>query len=149
MTMELRSPAFNDHTPMTSRFSYEGGNISPPLQWAGVPDGTEELVLICQCPDAPGEPLTHWVVTNIPPDTTGVAEGALPAGGVPGRNGLGAIGWAGPWPPARARRYRYVFCLYASDARLGLGRDVTSKAVDAALDGHIIGRGSLVAEYAR
>lgn len=73
--IELRSAAFNDHTLIPDRYSYDGGNMSPPLEWGGIPDDTVELVLLCEDPDAPSGTFTHWVVTNISPATTGVAEG--------------------------------------------------------------------------
>src|SRR5947209_7417856 len=63
--LELRSAAFNDHTVIPDRYSYEGRNISPPLEWHGVPDGTQELVLLCEDPDAPSGTFTHWAVTGI------------------------------------------------------------------------------------
>jgi Raf kinase inhibitor-like YbhB/YbcL family protein len=147
--IELRSTAFNDHTPLPGRFSYDGGNVSPPLQWSGIPDGTEELVLLCEDPDAPRGTFTHWVVTNISPTTTGVAEGALPEGGRLGRNGFGQQGWGGPRPPVGDQPHRYFFRLYAADTSLALGESATAEQVHAALEGHTIARGTLVGLFGR
>jgi Raf kinase inhibitor-like YbhB/YbcL family protein len=147
--IELRSAAFNDHTLIPDRYSYEGGNISPPLEWRRFPQGTGELVLLCEDPDAPRGTFTHWVVTNISPSTTGVAEGALPEGGTPGRNGFGKLGWGGPRPPVGDQPHRYFFRLYAADKPLGLGEGATAEEVHAALDGHTLARGTLVGLFGR
>jgi Raf kinase inhibitor-like YbhB/YbcL family protein len=147
--IELRSAAFNDHTLIPDRYSYEGGNISPPMEWSGVPDGTEELVLFCEDPDAPRRTFTHWVVTNISPKTTGIAEGALPKGATPGRNGFGGVGWAGPRPPVGDAPHRYFFRLYAADKPLGLGKGATAEQVHVALDRHTLARGTVVGLFGR
>jgi Raf kinase inhibitor-like YbhB/YbcL family protein len=147
--IELRSAAFNDHTLIPDGYSYEGGNVSPPLEWSGIPDGTAELVLLCEDPDAPRGTFTHWVVTNIAPSTTGVAEGALPQGATPGRNGFGTLGWAGPRPPVGDDPHRYFFRLCGADTTLGLGEGASAEQVHAALEGHLIGRGTLVGLFGR
>jgi Raf kinase inhibitor-like YbhB/YbcL family protein len=112
--VELRSSAFNDHDLMPERLSKPGGNVSPPLRWSGIPDGTEELVLLCEDPDAPGgEPFLHWLVTGIDPKTAGVDEGQVPQGGQEWPNGFGTTGWGGPQPPKGDNPHRYFFRLYA------------------------------------
>jgi Raf kinase inhibitor-like YbhB/YbcL family protein len=147
--IELRSAAFTDHTLIPDRYPYEGGNISPPLEWGGIPHGTAELVLLCEDPDAPRGTFTHWVVTNISPTTTGVDEGALPTGGTPGRNGFGQSGWGGPRPPVGDDPHRYFFRLCAADKRLSLGEGVNAEQVHAALEGHLIACGTLVGLFGR
>jgi Raf kinase inhibitor-like YbhB/YbcL family protein len=147
--IELRSAAFNDHTLIPDRYSYEGGNISPPLEWGAIPEGTAELVLLCEDPDAPSGTFTHWVVTNIAPSATGVAEGELPEGATPGRNGFGKVGWGGPSPPVGDDPHRYFFRLCAADKPLGLGEGSSAEQVHAALEGHLIARGTLVGLFGR
>jgi Raf kinase inhibitor-like YbhB/YbcL family protein len=147
--IELRSPAFNDHTLIPDRYSYEGGNISPPLEWGGIPDGTAELVLLCEDPDAPSGTFPHWVVTRISPTTTGVAEGELPEGGTAGRNGFGTLGWGGPRPPIGDEPHRYFFRLAAADRPLDVGEGASVDEVHAALEGHLIARGTLVGLFGR
>jgi Raf kinase inhibitor-like YbhB/YbcL family protein len=147
--IELRSAAFTDHTLIPDRYSYEGGNISPPLEWGGIPDGTAELVLLCEDPDAPSGTFTHWVVTNIAPSTTGVAEGKLPEGSAPGRNGFGRKGWGGPRPPVGDDPHRYFFGLYAVDRPLGVGEGASAEQVRAALEGRVVARGTLVGLFGR
>jgi Raf kinase inhibitor-like YbhB/YbcL family protein len=147
--IEVRSAAFSDHALIPNRYSYEGGNVSPPLEWGGIPAETSELVLLCEDPDAPSGTFTHWVVTNISPATTGVAEDALPEGGRPGRNGFGQSGWGGPRPPVGDDPHRYFFRLCAADTPLGLGEGATSEQVHAALDGHTLAHGTLVGLFGR
>jgi Raf kinase inhibitor-like YbhB/YbcL family protein len=147
--IELRSAAFSDHTPIPNRYSYEGGNLSPPLEWDGIPDGTAELVLLCEDPDAPSGTFTHWVVTNISPSATGVAEGTLPKGATPGRNGFGKLGWGGPRPPVGEDPHRYFFRLCAADAPLRLGEGATAEKVHAALGRHTLAQGTLVGLFSR
>lgn len=147
--IELRSSAFSDHTLIPDRYSYERGNVSPPLEWTGIPDGTQELALLCEDPDAPRGTFIHWVVTNIPPDSTGVGEGELPQKATPGRNGFGELGWGGPRPPIGDEPHRYFFRLYAADTPLGLGEGATADQVHAALEGHTLARGTLVGRFGR
>jgi Raf kinase inhibitor-like YbhB/YbcL family protein len=147
--VELRSAAFSEHTLIPDRYSYEGGNVSPPLEWRGIPDDTQEVVLLCEDPDAPRGIFTHWVVTNISPRSTGVAQGALPDGGKAGRNGFGELGWGGPRPPVGDEPHRYFFRLYASDQPLGLGEGATPEEVHVALEDHTLARGTLVGLFGR
>ncbi|EHK88183.1 YbhB/YbcL family Raf kinase inhibitor-like protein [Saccharomonospora azurea] len=146
--LELRSPAFNDNTYIPERYSRQGGNEVPPLQWTHVPDGTEELALVCEDPDAPGEVFVHWVVTAIPPDVGSIEE-AAPSNATLGRNSFGDLGWGGPQPPVGDDPHRYFFRLYAVDRPLGLGEGATAEDVHAAADGHVLATGTLVGLFAR
>ena len=111
--MTLTSPAFADEGRMPERFTLDGGNVSPPLVWSGMPDGTVELVLLCEDEDVEGQPFLHWLVTGIDPGSTGVAEGDVPAGGYEWTNGFGKVGWGGPHPAPGDEPHRYIFRLYA------------------------------------
>jgi Raf kinase inhibitor-like YbhB/YbcL family protein len=145
----LRSAAFSDHTLIPDRYSYERDNISPPIEWSALPDGTAELVLICEDPDAPTGTFSHWIVANISPDTTGFDEGSTPQAVTLGRNDFGDIGWGGPRPPVGDDPHRYFFRLYACDEPLGLTEGVTAEEVQEALDGHTLARGTLVGLFGR
>jgi Raf kinase inhibitor-like YbhB/YbcL family protein len=146
--IELHSPAFDDGTVIPERYSRQGGNEVPPLQWTRVPEGTEELVLLCEDPDAPGGVFVHWVVTAIPPDV-GSIEDAAPTNAVLGRNSFGELGWSGQQPPVGDDAHRYFFRLYAVDRPLGLGEGVTADDVHAALDDHVLATGTLVGLFSR
>ncbi|OQO93657.1 phosphatidylethanolamine-binding protein [Saccharomonospora piscinae] len=146
--LELSSPAFDDGAPIPAHHARQGGNEVPPLRWSPAPEGTEELVLLCEDPDAPGGTFTHWVVTSIPPEVTRVDD-AVPSGAVLGRNSFGDLGWGGPHPPVGDEAHRYVFRVSAVDRPLGLGEGATAEDVHAAADGHVLAEGTLVGSFAR
>jgi Raf kinase inhibitor-like YbhB/YbcL family protein len=147
--LELRSAAFADGTLIPDRYSRQGGNVSPPLEWVNVPDGTEELALVCSDPDAPGATFVHWVLANLPRESSGVDEDVTPPEAVQGRNGFGDLGWGGPQPPVGDDPHRYVFRLYAVDRPLGLGEGVSAEDVAAAADGHTLASATLTGRFAR
>ncbi|MDQ2696040.1 MAG: YbhB/YbcL family Raf kinase inhibitor-like protein, partial [Pseudomonadota bacterium] len=106
MSLILTSPAFAAGGPIPSLYTCDGRDISPPLEWSGLPQGTQSLALIVDDPDAPdpAAPKTvwvHWVLYNIPPTAAGLAEGiaTLPAGAREGRNDWRRTGYGGPCPP--------------------------------------------------
>ncbi len=144
--VDVRSAAFADHTHLPSRHAFEHDNVPPPLGWGEVPDGTAELVVICEDLDAAGGTFVHWVVTGIPPTASGLDEHTE---AVPGANGSGDLVWGGPHPPVGEDVHRYVFRLYAADRPLGLGEGATAEQVRTALAGHVLATGELVGLYAR
>ncbi|PZF94928.1 YbhB/YbcL family Raf kinase inhibitor-like protein [Micromonospora deserti] len=145
----MRSPAFNDHDRLPDRFSRDGGNLSPPLEWSGVPDGTTELVLIVEDPDAGRVPFLHWLVTGIGAGSAGVPEGGVPLGGREWPNGFGTTGWGGPQPPRGDDPHRYFFRLYAVDQPLELPDAPQADDVHRALVDKEFASGTMVGTYAR
>jgi Raf kinase inhibitor-like YbhB/YbcL family protein len=150
----LRSTAFTDRGEIPARYTCEGDDIAPPLEWSGVPEHTRSLVLIVDDPDAPDPQAprmtwVHWVLYNMPPDTErlpeGAAAGKLPPGAEQGLNDWHKTGYGGPCPPIG--RHRYFHKLYALDAPLSLPAGSTKAAVEAAMQGHIIGQAELVGTY--
>jgi Raf kinase inhibitor-like YbhB/YbcL family protein len=111
--IQVHSPAFNEDEPVPSRHAHDHENLSPPLRWSNVPDGTAELVLLCEDPDSPAGSFLHWLVTGINPRTDGVDEGEIPIGARVWPNGFGEQGWGGPQPPVGDRPHHYEFHLYA------------------------------------
>jgi len=111
--IHVHSPAFHDDEPVPSRYAHDHENVSPPLHWSDVPEGTTELVLLCEDPDAPTGSFLHWLVTGIDPAAEGVNEGETPPGGREWANGFGEQGWGGPQPPVGDQPHHYVFHLYA------------------------------------
>ncbi len=148
-TIELRSPAFNDHAPIPPLFSKDHENVSPPLEWSGVPDGAVELALVCEDPDAPGRTFVHWVLSGLDPSLTGLAEGEVPAGAVQGSNDYGETGYGGPQPPVGDPAHRYFFRLYALSDALGLSPGASAEDLRRAAEGKELGRGTLVGTYQR
>ncbi|TVU19774.1 hypothetical protein EJB05_35990, partial [Eragrostis curvula] len=135
-------------------------DMSPPLEWYGVPEGTKSLALVVQDidapdPDSPVVPWTHWVVANIPPDTKGLPEGFSGGGAGGGREEVGGLqegvndwkqpGWRGPVPTSRGHRIQ--FRLYALDDELHLGNKVTADKLMDAIEGHVLGEAELTAVY--
>jgi len=147
--IELRSPAFNDHDLIPGRHAHDGDNVSPALQWSGVPDSTVELVLLCEDPDAPSGTFLHWLVTGIDPAATGTDEGQTPRGGREWVNGFGEKGWGGPQPPVGDRPHRYFFRLYALSRPAHLPAEPSADDVHHAVDAAALASGTTVALYQR
>ncbi|MBH5338063.1 YbhB/YbcL family Raf kinase inhibitor-like protein [Streptomyces pactum] len=147
--IELRSTAFDDGAFIPRRHAREGDDLSPDLAWSGVPDGTAELLLLCEDPDAPSGTFLHWLVTGIDPGASGVAAGECPAGGQERRNGYGDLGWGGPQPPAGDGAHRYFFRLYALPGPVPLPDGATAADVHAAVDSRQLAGGTLMGRYQR
>lgn len=109
----LTSPAFADGTAIPAEYSCTGRNVPPPLRWQRVPAGTESLAVVVDDPDAPRGLFVHWVVTGIPPSTTAISGGVLPAAAVVSLNSSGKAEYLGPCPPAGTGVHHYRFQLYA------------------------------------
>ena len=109
----VTSPAFADNSQIPAEFSCSGRNVPPPLQWQNVPAGTQSLALVVDDPDAVGGLFVHWVVTGIPPATTAIVDGALPAGAQVSANSAGRATYLGPCPPAGTGVHHYRFQLFA------------------------------------
>jgi hypothetical protein len=156
MTLTLTSPAFANNTSIPGRYTCDGDDRSPPLEFSGVPDTTRSLALIIDDPDAPDPAApkrtwVHWIVYNLPPDTgslpEGTSSGALPAGAKRGINDSKRTEYSGPCPPVG--RHRYFHKLYALDrvlADLGQG---TKADLEAAMEGHILEQTELIGTYER
>lgn len=146
--LELHSPAFEDHGMMPRRMSARAENLRPPLRWSEPPPGTEQLVLLCEDQDSPGQPFLHWLVTEIDPSARGTEEGAEPPGGLEWPNQLGTVGWSGPAPPPGDDPHRYVFRLYAMPHPPRLPHRLRSFDVHRALDNEALATGTLVGRFA-
>ncbi|CAN6332749.1 unnamed protein product [Urochloa humidicola] len=135
-------------------------DMSPPLEWYGVPEGTRSLALVVQDIDAPDPerpvvPWTHWVVANIPPDTKGLPEGFSGKEGAGAGREYGGVqegvndwkqpGWRGPVPESRGHRIQ--FKLYALDDEVHLGNKVTKDKLMEAIEGHVLGEAELIAVF--
>lgn len=153
MAMTLTSPAFENGEQIPSKYTCEGEDISPPLAWEGVPEGTKSLVLILDDPDAPDPEApkmvwVHWVVYNIPPDIKNLPENVSRAGLAPGialgMNDFKKTGYGGPCPPVG--RHRYFHKLYALDTTLNL-EEAAKADVEDAMEGHVLARTELIGTY--
>lgn len=113
--LEISSSAFDDGGRIPTKHTGEGEDVSPALEWSGLPDGTAQIAIICHDPDAPlPHGFTHWVLYNIPADVTSIDEGG---GGAytEGSNDFGNTGYNGPMPPEGHGDHRYYYWVYALD----------------------------------
>ncbi|KAH7445068.1 hypothetical protein KP509_02G105000 [Ceratopteris richardii] len=161
----LVSSAFHPDGRIPRKFTQEGQGSqrdeSPPLEWYGVPDGTESLALIMQDPDAPDPnapivPWVHWVLTNIPPTLKGIPANFTTKDMDPkneyaeiqeGVNDWKLPGYRGPNPPVGV--HCYEFRLYALDCKLKLGHKATKDKVLDAIEGHVLGEALLIGHYGK
>src|SRR5438046_6481404 len=126
--MKITSSAFHEGGDIPSKFTCDASDTSPPLQITGIPSEAKSLVLIADDPDAPGGLFTHWLVWNIPPHTSSIAEGSAPKG-VQGANDFGKSGYRGQCHPPG--RHRYSFKIFVVDRVLYLWFGTTLSRVDA------------------
>ena len=158
--MRLYSAAFRNGAPIPKRYTGDGEDLSPPLQWEDVPEGTQELALLCEDPDAPvPEPWVHWVLYGLPPETRRLPEGIppqttleTPVRAMQGRNSWSrgrTTGYRGPAPPPGHGRHRYFFRLYVLDQPLGLNPGVDKQALLQAMQGHVLQETQLMGTYQR
>jgi Raf kinase inhibitor-like YbhB/YbcL family protein len=153
---QLTSPSFENQKDIPKKFTCDGEDTSPELQWSGMPDGTKSLALIVDDPDAP-DPANpkmtwvHWVLYNIPSTVSSLSEGIidtdLPPGTSQGLNDWKKTGYGGPCPPIG--QHRYFHKLYALDTVLDdLGLPVKTK-LEKAMEGHVLSKAELIGLYKR
>jgi Raf kinase inhibitor-like YbhB/YbcL family protein len=139
-----------------ARYTCDGDDISPPLEWSGIPAAAQSLVLIVDDPDAPDPAApkmtwVHWVLYNIPVSVQELEENitsaSLPAGTREGINDWGRTGYGGPCPPIG--KHRYFFKLYALDTVLDDLQEPRKEKVELAFKGHVLAKAQLVGTYQR
>ena len=151
MKIQVTSTAFAQGQPIPQKYTGQGDDVSPPLQWTGTPPNTKSLALICDDPDAPMGTFTHWVLYNIPSASAVLTENVpkmetLDDGRKQGKNSFGNIGYNGPMPPP-GKPHHYYFKLYALDTTLNLDPGENRADLLDAMKGHIIAEGELMGTY--
>ena len=151
-TMKITSSAFANNGMIPSKYTCDGEDISPPLQWDGIPDGTKSIALICDDPDAPMGTFVHWVLYNLPAQTKELTENVptdkeLSNGARQGTTDFSRVGYGGPCPPSGT--HRYFFKIYALDTKLDLAAGATKSQLLKAMEKHILAQGELVGKYKR
>jgi len=141
--------------PIDTRFTCDGAGDSPTLRWKDVPEGTAQLAIVLEDPDAPGGTFTHWLVYGIDPAMTELAgmhhegwTGYAPLGILERENDFGSLGYGRPCPPA-GERHRYVFRLLALHVPVDLDAGVDRGTFDEAVAPHVLAEARLTAPYAR
>jgi len=201
--MELKIEGLDDNGIIPERFAFGvqdreqhmrfGDNRNPAMVWSNLPAGTRSLVILCVDPDVPSEaddvnqegktvsrdlprvPFYHWVMVDIDPGLSQIAEGACsegvtpkgkrkPDGPVGARQGLndftgflagdpdmgGAyFGYDGPCPPWNDELpHRYRFRLIATSLpSIPVKGDFGGADVEAAIEGHVLGEASITGRY--
>jgi hypothetical protein len=150
--IKLTSTAFKEGQAIPRTYTCDGVNISPPLEWSGVPKTAKTIAIIADDPDAPAGTWVHWVLYNLPAENIGFVENLpatekLVAGGFQGKNDFDKIGYGGPCPPSGT--HRYFFKIYALDSELPLKAGATKAETLKAMEGHVVAQGQLMGTYQR
>jgi Raf kinase inhibitor-like YbhB/YbcL family protein len=150
--MKINSPSFPQGGMIPEKFTCDGENVSPALDWSEIPAGTKSFALICDDPDAPSGMWVHWVVYNIPHSITLFDEHFVYMNRIvkdilAGTNDFRRQEYGGPCPPSGT--HRYYFKIYALDCILKEKEGLTKSQLEKAMEGHVIGKGEMMGRYAR
>ena len=152
MAIKITSPFFDQGGMIPVEYTCDGKDISPALEWIGIPENSKSLALICDDPDAPAGDWVHWVIFNIPATATGLPEHMPPNkvfenGARHGLNDFRKLGYGGPCPPSGT--HRYFFKIFALDIEIDLPPGSTKNDLVKAMKGHIVSKGELTGRYKR
>ncbi len=156
--MKITSSAFTHEQKIPSKYTCDGENINPSLQFSEVPQQAKSLALIMDDPDAPMETWVHWTIFNMEPLTLGIEEGTKPKSGVEGVTSFGKPGYGGPCPPpaspeqlqrGESGTHRYFFKLYVLDTKLDLPATADKKQIEEKMQGHILDKAELIGLYSK
>lgn len=153
MAFAVTSPSFQNGVSIPKKFTCDGADVSPELQWSAPPTGTQSFALIADDPDAPAGTWTHWVLFDLPAESKALPEGVTkvdqpPTGGRQGRNDFRRIGYGGPCPPP-GKPHRYFFRVYALDEKVGLKAGASRQELEQAMEGHILATAEWMGTYRR
>jgi hypothetical protein len=153
MSLAVTTTAFSPGGAIPKSYTCEGADASPDLSWSGAPVGVQSFALIADDPDAPVGTWTHWLIWNIPAQSTGLPKGVpkdetLRDGTSQGRNDFRRVGYGGPCPPP-GKPHRYFFKVYALDAKLDLRAGANRNELERAMKGHVLAQGELMGKYGR
>jgi Raf kinase inhibitor-like YbhB/YbcL family protein len=152
--MMLTSPAFGNDQPIPNRFSRDGGNVSPPVEWRNEPTDAQSYALVVEDPDAPGGTFRHWAAYDIPPQLRKLPEGVGSGQEIPGvqmaKNDFGNTRYDGPQPPPGHGTHHYHFKLFALDVpSLDLPRGANAQDVLEAARAHALATADAVGVFER
>lgn len=143
--MKISSPNFKNNEYIPEKFTCDGEDINPQLDFENVPAEAKSLVLVMDDPDASNGDWVHWTAWNIDPSTKAIAENSVPPGAIEGETSFGKPGYGGPCPPSGTHHYQ--FKLYALNSPLTLDASAKKKELEKAMEGKIIGQAQLVGLY--
>jgi Raf kinase inhibitor-like YbhB/YbcL family protein len=153
MAFAISSASFPSGGDIPKKYTCDGADISPELSWTEPPQGTKSFAVIAEDPDAPAGTWTHWVLFDLSPDTTSLAESVnkideLPGGERQGRNDFRKIGYNGPCPPP-GKPHRYFYKIFALGEKLNLEPGASKADVEKAMEGLILGQAEWMGKYQR
>lgn len=157
MAFSLTSSGLQNESAIPKKFTCDGEDLSPPLQWKEAPAGTKSFALVMDDPDAPPGTWVHWLIYDLPSTTLSLAEGVSKTENGPdgskqglvwGVDTFSKVGYYGPCPPP-GKPHRYYFKLYALDAPLNLPPKATKPQLEAKMKGHILGQAVWMGRYGR
>ncbi len=154
MGFRLKSQDFREGDTIPKKFSCEGDDISPELEWEDPPPGTKSFVLTVEDPDAPMGTFVHWVVYDLPPNIheldRGIGSNGLRDSIKQGLTDFGQAGYGGPCPPKGHGLHRYIFTLRALDVpTLGVRNGARKSEVERAMKGHVLAEAKIIGVYQR
>ncbi len=152
MVIKISSTVFGEGETIPTRYSCNGMNLSPPLNWENIPEDTVSIALILEDPDAPGGLFTHWIIFNLPADIMGLPEHVMGRelmddGSKHGMNDFGLVGYSGPCPPRGT--HHYFFKIYALDMKLDLPPLIKRGEFLEAIKDHVLDKGQLMGVFTR
>lgn len=155
MVIKIKSSVFEEGESIPTKYTCNGINVSPPLEWTSLPENTVSIAIICEDPDAvtiAGYVWCHWIIFNLPSDINSLPEHImtreiLDNNAAQGLNDFGRVGYGGPCPPNGTHHYYYK--IYALDIKLELPPQTTRKAFLESINGHILDQGQIMAIYTR
>jgi Raf kinase inhibitor-like YbhB/YbcL family protein len=143
---EVTSPAFANGGDIPNQYTCVGADVNPPLELKNIPDHTKSLVLTVFSPDAPEGVWSHWVVFNIKPNKTTIAQNSIP--GIQALSDMGKFSYAGPCP-ASERQFHYIFRVYALSKVLPEDEGVTMQDLEKAMEKSTIAKTEISGSYRR
>lgn len=152
MGIQITSPVFEDGGEIPKKYTCDDLDVSPPIEWMDMPEGTRTLAIVCDDPDAPMKTWIHWIIFNIPGDVRCLPENVPPEkelanGAKQGMNDFHKVGYGGPCPPSGM--HRYFFKIYALDTSLDLPPGVSKSHLMIAMEGHVLAEAHLMGTYTR
>lgn len=145
--LKISSPVFTDRGNLPSKYTCDGEDINPPLEFENIPEDTISLVLTVEDPDSPGKTWLHWTIYNIDPHTEKIHEDTKPPGALECMSDFGQVGYGGPCPSKGVHRYN--FKVFALDTTLDLTEDSKLSEIYQAMQGHIIEEAQITGLYTR
>ncbi len=145
--MKIKSSSFENNNSIPSKYTCDGEDINPPLEFSDIPDRCQGIALIMEDPDAPGGSWIHWLVWNVSPSSFYVKENSVPEGATQGVNSFGNNNYGGPCPPSGT--HHYCFKAYALDQKINLDSGADKQDVQDQMEGHIIEEAELIGIYHR